>query len=203
MFKVEQPETLNFKIISTMKYNHFSIFLFVVILITTSCNSTKKEIDVYFDEISAPEFKINDADLEVFIPYVEIIGLENPKGVEDNVMNHFFEVFKTYYKMEEFYLIPEFRNNSINGNQIFDSIKKSEILPEILVKNINNNKKYSLFSKYDAYHGKNRVNLTVCIFENKTQKKVYSHYSVRPINFDHSKGLNEYKKEVFTRFLKQ
>lgn len=172
-------------------------------MVLSSCNSAKTNEDYTFDDISSSEFKVNEEDLDVYIPYVRILELEDPKGVEDNVINHFFKNFKDFYSIEEFYIFPEFRNNNILGDKILDSLKNNLAMPKLLVKHINQEKKYSLISSFNAYSPKHKIDYSLYIYDNKTLEKVYYHHSKRPINFDSGKGLEEHKKEIFTRFLKR
>ncbi len=182
-----------------------SVFLFIVILIIASCNSAKKEIDMYFDEVSSKEFKIKKTEFDAFLPFIQVIGYEHSEKMGRNMSNNFVDKFHQYYSKDTTRVISELRGVEIISNCYMDSIKdkNSLFLPKSLRKYINKEKKYSLISNYNGYLIKNRVDFNIFIFDNETFEKVYYSYSVFPTNIDNGSGLNEYEKLVYTRFLEK
>lgn len=190
-----------------LNINVFRSFLLLIFCISlSSCNSAKtNKVESFFDEISSSEFKIEESDLDIYVPHVQILYYEHSESMREHFIRKFNNKFNEYYLTETFYAFPEFVGDVNVGNKVMDSIldKKNKFLPETLRKHISKDKKYSLISNFNGYHLKKRIDYNIFIFDNETFEKVYYNYSVFPANFDSGKGMKEHEKDVFTRFLKQ
>ncbi|WP_430401090.1 hypothetical protein [Flavobacterium sp.] len=198
-----------------LNINILKTFLLIALCISLgSCNSAKtNKVESFFDEISSSEFKIEESDLDIYVPHVQILFKKNSGTMDEKLsesMRRFFidrfdGKFRIYYSADIFYAFPEFVGDVNVGNKVMDSIldKNIKFLPNILRKHISKDKKYSLISNFNGYHLEKRVDYNLFIFNNETFEKVYYNYTVFPANFDHGKGMLEHEQDVYTRFLKQ